>query len=180
MNNISLSFGRLITRVCVFAFYFFIIVFLIMPALFYFNPLWIDSLGFTVDAEGFQFSAASDSSAMKLSTFPLAMFLFMWAKMLAQSILLLFIFKNFLNVVDSVKAYDSFKKQNVRAFERIAFCFLIFWIISIFSVLPSNGAATVVSMRLTFTSLYLSAIAFIMAGIFKEGNKLQEENKLTV
>ncbi len=85
----------------------------------------------------------------------------------------------FQRVVESVKDLKTFQERNVKAFRRIGNYFLGIAAFSFYSHIAfGNNFVTEIEER--FVTLFTILIAFILAEIFKEGNKLQEENQLTV
>jgi len=98
------------------------------------------------------------------------------------SIVLLFSFlcvKEFQNVIESVKEINTFQKRNVSSFRRIGKYLLVIFILMSYSSFTFQQGGTS-GFYISFTVLILSLLAYIMAEIFKEGNKLLEENILTV
>ena len=87
--------------------------------------------------------------------------------------------KQFQNVLKSVENLETFKTTNVQAFQKIGvYCLIISglsWI-----TMWDFGNYHVSGFHLDFDFLIIALLAFIFAEIFKEGNQLMEENKLTV
>lgn len=98
------------------------------------------------------------------------------------SVVLLFSFlciKEFQNVIESVKEINTFQEQNVTSFRKIGkYLLVIFVLMSYSSFTFQQGGIS--GFDISFTLIILSLLAYIMAEIFKEGNNLSEENKLTV
>lgn len=89
------------------------------------------------------------------------------------------VLKTFLVVINSVKLSQSFKRDNTVAFRKMGkFLFIIFLLTSYKIILAERGQFY--GFYLNITPLGLSLIAFVIAEIFKEGNKLSEENTLTI
>ncbi len=95
-------------------------------------------------------------------------------------ILLLFLcITELLKIIYSLKHIQTFRQRNVLSFRKIGKYLLIVFVFSIFNFWDfTNGGFFKFTIELTFPILSLTA--FILAEIFKEGNKLQEENQLTV
>ncbi|MCB7482187.1 DUF2975 domain-containing protein [Christiangramia sediminis] len=85
----------------------------------------------------------------------------------------------FQKVLKSVKNFETFKTTNVQAFRRIGVYCLIISSISWITDWDFNNYH-VSGFHIDFDFLIISLLAFIFAEIFKEGNQLMEENKLTV
>jgi len=101
---------------------------------------------------------------------------------LQKSILLLLLYlglKAFRKVIASVKNIKTFQQENVNAFRKIGkYAFFYFFIGSY-----SYYGAMELSQRsanLDLSPLIITLLAYILAEIFKEGNKLVKENSLTV
>ncbi|MBC7914584.1 MAG: DUF2975 domain-containing protein [Pyrinomonadaceae bacterium] len=97
----------------------------------------------------------------------------------AMLILLYLSIMEFVNVITSVRAIETFKNSNIHSFRKIGkYQLLLFVLSSVTYVMFKQGSFFKISIG--FTPLILMFAALIMAEIFKEGNKLQEENQLTV
>ncbi len=104
---------------------------------------------------------------------------FTYLKIGGVIILIFLSIHQFEKVIQSVKNLHTFQNLNVRAFRKIGlYCILIFCL-NTFSYLDLG---THITQRVSFntTPLLIALFAFIFAEIFKEGNFLMEENKLTV
>lgn len=95
-------------------------------------------------------------------------------------IILLFLsIKEFQNVIQSVKTLNTFHLNNILSFRRIGKYSIIYFILTFNNTFYfEQGGYSHTS--LSFTPLLFAIISFILAEIFKEGNKLQQENELTV
>lgn len=112
----------------------------------------------------------------KLNTFSLY---FNFIKFSAVLFLSFLCFGEFQKVIGSVKELKTFQETNVLSFRKIGKYVLIIFIITCYSALTfQNGRIS--GFYFTPNLLVLSLLAYIMAEIFKEGNNLEEENKLTV
>ncbi|WP_026913942.1 DUF2975 domain-containing protein [Christiangramia portivictoriae] len=90
-----------------------------------------------------------------------------------------FAVSEFLKVIHSVRVRKTFGRQNVVSFRRIGIYSIVLSFLSGVSDWDF-GNHHVSSVHLDFTYLIIALLAFIFAEIFKEGNQLMEENKLTV
>jgi len=87
--------------------------------------------------------------------------------------------KEFQKVIESVKEIKTFQKRNVSSFRRIGkYLLIIFILVSYSSITFQQGGTS--GFHISFELLILALLAYIMAEIFMEGNKLSEENKFTV
>jgi len=90
--------------------------------------------------------------------------------------------------IRSIKNYSTFHSNNVKVFMNIGFCFLLLFIIQIFPSLttfdmkfadrPMNFVAVTWNFQTKFLILFI--FSFILSEVFREGNKLKEENELTI
>ena len=81
--------------------------------------------------------------------------------------------------MESVKSLKTFQTNNVISFRKIGkYIFIIFLLTSYTSIQFENGGQS--QIQFSFTPLLFMLFAFIMAEIFKEGNKLKVENDLTI
>ena len=101
-------------------------------------------------------------------------------------ILLFLSIKEFQNIIQSVKRLDTFRLNNIISFRRIGKYSILYFILTLlYFILSFNntlyfGQGGFSQTSISFTPLLFALISFILAEIFKEGNKLQQENELTV
>tara|TARA_R100000655_G_C2909534_1_gene180321 strand:+ start:165 stop:620 length:456 start_codon:yes stop_codon:yes gene_type:complete len=85
----------------------------------------------------------------------------------------------FQSILNSVRTRKTFKKANVSSFRRIGiYCIALSILLGVSDWDFGNYHTSTLSID--FTVLIIALLAFIFAEIFKEGNQLMEENKLTV
>jgi len=84
-----------------------------------------------------------------------------------------------LKIIQSIRSLDTFKKENIIAFRRMASLFFVLFVLHIF-YLKENGDALAFTFSLPLDYLFAVIGCFILAEIFKEGNRLMEENELTI
>lgn len=101
-------------------------------------------------------------------------------------ILLFLSIKEFQNIIKSVKRLDTFRLNNILSFRQIGIYSILYFILTLlyFTLTFNNtlyfGQGGFSQTSISFTPLLFALISFILAEIFKEGNKLQQENELTV
>lgn len=101
-------------------------------------------------------------------------------------ILLFLSIKEFQNIIQSVKRLDTFRRNNILSFRQIGKYSILYFILTLlyFTLTFDNtlyfGQGGFSQTSISFTPLLFALISFILAEIFKEGNKLQQENELTV
>ncbi|WP_420577593.1 hypothetical protein [Ekhidna sp.] len=82
-----------------------------------------------------------------------------------------------IRIIQSISNLDTFRIENVKSFRLMGKLFLIWFALDIISLHPSlSGSIVELSTNLVFWAL----ICFVLAEIFSEGNKLMEDNKLTI
>ena len=101
-------------------------------------------------------------------------------------ILLFLSIKEFQNIIQSVQRLDTFRLNNIQSFRQIGKYLTLYFILTlVYFILAFDntlyfGQGGFSQTSISFTPLLFAIISFILAEIFKEGNKLQQENDLTV
>jgi len=101
---------------------------------------------------------------------------------LQRSILLLLLYlglKAFRKVISSVKNINTFQQENVNAFRKIGKYAFFYFFIGSYSYYGTMELSQR-SAHLDLSPIIITLLAYILAEIFKEGNKLVKENKLTI
>ncbi len=131
---------------------------------------------FVVTGHGFQITNnPGDSSAIALSDTGTSVIIFNLIKGLMVLCILYFIIHQGISVIKSIRRLSTFRSDNVLAFRRMGGLFLLWFLIDIISV--SQDA---MNIKIEPNHLIGSLICFILAEIFREGNRLMEENNLTI
>ena len=123
--------------------------------------------------------APEDSDVFVLNKLKWSSLYFNYIKFTVLLLLIYLCVKEFQKVIDSVKEIKTFQKVNVSSFKKIGKYLLIISVLMGYSSLTFQGGGKS-GFHISFTPLALSLLAYIMAEIFKEGNNLLEEYKLTV
>jgi hypothetical protein len=123
--------------------------------------------------------ASTEANATTNENIQIGQVLFSFTKVILVLIVVILIIRNFIQIIKSVKSQNTFREQNIRNFQQVGLYFLVIFFINIFNIEYANNAATI---SLAFTPEYLlyAITAYILAEVFKEGNKLSEDNKLTI
>ena len=79
------------------------------------------------------------------------------------------------SVIKSINSLKTFTSENILAFKNISLYAIIIFGIQSIIISPDK-----ISFIVHFSTLVGSALAFILSEVFKEGQKLLEENELTV
>ncbi|MDO1502348.1 DUF2975 domain-containing protein [Winogradskyella maritima] len=88
-------------------------------------------------------------------------------------------FNSFEKIMLSVKSLKTFSSGNDKLFKRIGFCILGILVLQSYTVMRYNYGMQM-KISVNFVYIIYALIAFVMAQIFKEAHKLQEENDLTI
>jgi hypothetical protein len=94
--------------------------------------------------------------------------------------------KEFQNIIQSVKRLDTFRLNNILSFRKIGKYLILYFMLTLlfFTLTFKNslyfGQGGFSQTSISFTPLLFALISFILAEIFKEGNKLQQEKDLTI
>lgn len=138
-----------------------------------------DALPFLEYQNG-SFSFATHDEVAEGTSRPEGWFLLFTFIELALSILFsILIINEGLKVIRSIRTLDTFKRQNIIAFRRMAYFFLSLFVVHMFSLKESQETFTF-TFSLPLNYLFAVVGCFILAEIFKEGNRLMEENELTI
>lgn len=104
---------------------------------------------------------------------------FLYGQLAASLVLLYFITKEVVKVIKSVQQLNTFRTGNVQSFRRIGFMCLMLSAVQWFSLFSAEGHSTY-KFSVELTPLVFMLAAFVLAEIFKEGNQLFEQEKLTI
>jgi hypothetical protein len=192
-KNILLNIGVII---CKFLRLFYIVIFLILTGIFVhyqISPSTYQNVDFDskVNSTGFTLKKSSsykihvdgklpkDSEVFTFDKLKYSSLYFNFIKFTIVMLLSYLCVKEFQRVIESVKKIKAFQKRNISSFRRIAiYLSIIFLLVSYWSFSFEQGGTS--GFYFYFEPLILALLAYIMAEIFKEGNDLLEENKLTV
>lgn len=89
------------------------------------------------------------------------------------------IFREFSNILNSVKKIQIFRTRNILSFRKIGkYHFFLFLLTGFVWVVSENG--NYYSLGIHFTPLVLMLVSYILAEVFREGSILSMDNKLTI
>lgn len=119
-----------------------------------------------------------------LSEFGTFYFYFTCVRSLIMVAILFRIIQFAMRIIKSISSLETFRFENVFSFRKMGQLFLIWFAVAIPSIRPLTefGETFGVTMTTTLNFKYalFALVCFVLAEIFKEGNKLMEENKLTI
>lgn len=104
---------------------------------------------------------------------------FNYLQILGVLSLILFTVKEFLNIIKSVELIETFHQNNIQSFAKMHKYLFVIFILSGITIVNAQEA-NLYSYSFHLTPFILSIAALIMSGIFKKGNQLLEENRLTI
>lgn len=106
-------------------------------------------------------------------------FYLLFVQTISYFILALLIIREIQKIIQSVQEFDSFRIRNVISFRKIGmYCFL-FFIASGF-LFAQTAEGNFLGLYFHLTPLGFMLASYVLAEIFREGNKLYEEQQLTV
>jgi hypothetical protein len=90
-----------------------------------------------------------------------------------------FIIRECLKIISSLKSLDTFRGDNIKSFQRVGQWFVLLFLLSVVQISQPEGAWEI---TLAFDPSYLlgTLVCYLLAEIFREGNRLMEESKLTI
>ena len=100
-------------------------------------------------------------------------------QILARLMLIFFAVREFHNIIRSVAFIETFHRKNIGSFRKIGQYMFGLFILSGFITLDASEASFR-GYAIHFTPIILSAIAYMMSEIFRQGNQLLDENQLTI
>lgn len=120
-----------------------------------------------------------DKDVFKVSKLRKSTLYIQYLRSIAFIVLIFLSIKEFQNIIESLKSIESFRKSNVVSFKRIAkYLFIVFALNFYVFIGFEEGSFT--AINISYTILILAVLSLIMAEVFKEGNQLMEENRLTI
>lgn len=131
------------------------------------------------EKEAFLGQNAKDFEKLRVTEWKTVSLYFTFLKFTATLILVFLAIHQFSKVLRSVRELETFKAINVSAFRKIGYCCLGIAALSFFNYWNFENY-TKSSISVSLNVILIALIAFILAEIFKEGNNLMEENRLTV
>lgn len=180
MNNRLLFWARLTLKLFMGLDLLFIAVLLGAMLLWPFEPAFMDQVDWQDTNGVLRMQWTEDQEPLNaLGALDGGHFYFLCVKALLSAGLLFFILRYVLKIIASVRHLETFRSQNVRYFQNIGKLFFIWLAVAFFHLSPlPDGEQITLSLELKYAVCALAA--FVLAEVFKEGNRLEEENKLTI
>ena len=102
-----------------------------------------------------------------------------WARTLLVLGVLYLILRTILRILNSINSLETFRKENVKSFRKIGKLFMVWFVLAIPTIRSINEEPSL-SVGFYLGYVVCALICFVLAEIFSEGNKLMEDNKLTI
>ena len=110
---------------------------------------------------------------------PFGILAFYLLKTVVSLLITYLILRTSLKVVQSIQSLETFHNRNIIYFRKIGHFAMVLFLLNVFS-LSENGDSLQFTVELRLWYLLAALICYILSEIFKEGNSLLEESKLTI
>ena len=179
MENKSLKWGKLVFKLALYGVYLAIAFTLLLIIDVLFELELIKNEHYLFSNEGLLLQAEINQDGERLNGSK-GLMLFSMVQLIIGLVLTSFIIKGLIKIIHSVKQKASFATTNEIELKRIGTIFIGLFILNMLSIYPSESNGLTFKLDLEIYYLLCSLIAYILAAVFKEGNELEEENKLTI
>lgn len=120
-----------------------------------------------------------DIASNSIAKLSVLVFMFNIVKILVELGLLILVLRVSRRVVRSIKNRQVFYAENIKAFRHLGQLFLSWWFVSWF-ILREADKGYSIGINIALPLLVCSLVAFVLAEVFREGNRLYEEQQLTI
>lgn len=184
MNNKILSLARLTTRILLIGDIFLASILIILMITWQIDVGYFENIHVLNDGSIFKFSTSPKTGDTTLPLTPLSeygsfYFYFLVFRALLVTGVLFLILQTTLKIIRSIGNLDTFRSENVKSFRKMGNLFLVWFALAIPTITGLGGKVSF-TMGLSFNYAVWALICFVLAEIFSEGNKLMEDNKLTI
>lgn len=179
MNNTILKAAIITARIIQIMVSVSILVLVIIMITWPMNPEFYDRISLALNNGVFTISTIENAEVVPFSEYAIGYVYYALLKALFISITFLAILKTVLKLIRSIKDLRTFRKENVESFRNIGLLFILLLILNITTIRETGGTMTLTVQFLLNYAVY-SLICFVLAEIFKEGNRLHEETQLTI
>lgn len=102
-------------------------------------------------------------------------------RLLIMLVLLYLMQDNLRRILQTIQDLETFHTQNAKSFRRLGWILFIYFLLDLPQVTPvGEQMELTITLSFSFEILVLSLLAFVLAAVFAEGNRLMEENRLTI
>lgn len=182
MNNKILSLARLTTRILLIGDIFLASILILLMIAWQIDVGYFENIYVLSDSGIFKFSTSPKIAGVPLtplSAYGSFYFYFLVFRALLVTGVLFLILQTILKVIRSIGNLDTFRSENVKSFRKMGNLFLVWFALAIPTITGLGGQVSL-TMGLYFNYAVWALICFVLAEIFSEGNKLMEDNKLTI
>lgn len=130
------------------------------------------------DGSIFKFETTPKAERIPLSEYGTFFFYFLCLRTLIIVGIIFMILQTALKVIRSISSLETFRVENIQSFRQMGKYFLLWFLVAVPIIKQSYVFRIGVDLNLKYAVFAL--ICFVLAEIFSEGNKLMEENKLTI
>ncbi|MEO9870048.1 DUF2975 domain-containing protein [Ekhidna sp.] len=138
-----------------------------------------DSIKMVNDSSVFKFQTSPSAEGIPLSDYGNFYFYFTCLKALIITGIIYLVLKIAIRIVRSISSIETFRIENVKSFRKMGKLFLLWFGIGLVSIKEIESSMRLIT-ELNLQYAIWALICFILAEIFSEGNKLQEDHKLTI
>ena len=144
-----------------------------------FNLDVFDNFSFVNDGSIFKFETSPSNDGILLRTYSSGYFYFLAIKALIMTGILFLILRQAIRVITSISTFETFRHENSEAFRQMGKLFIVWFIIAIPGIRELEETLQISAVIHSRYIIY-ALICFVLGEIFSEGNKLMEENNLTI
>ncbi len=178
MKNKYINLAKLVTKTLLLGDFLLAGILILMIILWQIDISYFDNIQLENDGSIFKFTTNSNEVKSPLSEYG-GLFYFICFRALMVTGILFLILKTVLQVLGSIDSLETFRKENVKSFRKMGKLFLI-WFALATPTIRSIDDKLVMTVGFYLTYIVCVLICFVLAEIFSEGNKLMEDNKLTI
>ena len=178
MKNKYIGLAKTATKIILFGDLLLAGILIVMTILWQVDISYFDHIQVENEGSIFKFTTSTDKVKFPLSQYG-DLFYFVCFRALIVTGILFLILRTALQVLSSIDSLETFKSDNVKSFRRMGKLFIIWFTIAIPTIRTINDKLTM-TIGFYLTYIVCALICFVLAEIFSEGNKLMEDNKLTI
>lgn len=131
------------------------------------------------DGSIFRFTTKPNAQGIPLSEYNNFLFYFTCIRALSVTAVIYVVLKTVLKILGSIHNLETFRKDNIQSFQKMGKLFLLWFLLAIPTIRMIDGDLSL-SVGFYLTYVVWAVICLVLAEIFAEGNKLMEDNKLTI
>ncbi len=179
MKNKYIHLAKLITRLLLLGVILLAGIIILLLILWNIDVSFFENIRVLNDGSIFKFTTKPNAQGMPLSEYSNFLFYFTCIRALTVTVAIYLILQTVLKILGSIDSLETFRKDNVKSFQKMGKLFIAWFLLAIPTIRIIDGD---LSLSVGFYLMYIvwALICFVLAEIFSEGNKLMEDNKLTI